>query len=140
MPLVSAAAAASSSTPSTPAVFDLKSASLTLLALLLKTTDIKALSQAMAQRLGETPDVFSQDPVLIDLSSVAAAGEIDFKALVKLLKSYKLLPAAARGGSAEQMAAALAAGLGEAPDAGPVPARQEPRMQTVEVIREVPVR
>lgn len=139
MPLVSAAAAASSSSSATPAVFDLKSASLTLLALLLKTTDIKALSQEMAQRLGETPDVFSQDPVLIDLSSVVTAGEIDFKALIKLLRSYKLLPVAVRGGSAEQMVSALAAGLGEAPDAGPAPARQEPRVQTVEVIREVPV-
>jgi septum site-determining protein MinC len=135
MPLVSAAAAAQSA----PAVFDLKSASLTLLALLLKTTDLKALGQAMAQRLGETPDVFSHDPVLIDLSAVADAGEIDFNALTALLKRYKLLPAGVRGGSAGQMAHALAAGLGEAPDAGPAPARSEPRVETVEVIREVPV-
>lgn len=137
MPLVSAAAA--TALPPNAALFDLKSAPLTLLALLLRTTDIKALSQAMAQRLGETPDVFSQDPVLVDLSALAEAGDIDFKALIRLLKNYKLLPMAVRGGSAEQMASALAAGLGEAPDAGPAPVRQEPRVQTVEVIREVPV-
>jgi septum site-determining protein MinC len=42
---------------------------------------------------------------------------IDFAALVALLRSHNLMPVAARGGNAEQMAAAAAAGLAEAPDA-----------------------
>lgn len=123
MPLFSAAAAASPM----PAVFDLKSATLTSLALLLRSPDLDVLRQDMAQRWGETPEVFSHDPVLIDLSLLQGEDAVDFAALVALLKGHKLLPVGVRGGSAEQLAAALEAGLGEVPDSGPAATRQEAR-------------
>jgi septum site-determining protein MinC len=55
--------------------------------------------------------------------------------LIALLRSHNLVPVAARGGSAEQMAAAAAAGLAEAPDA-PRPREAAPPLLT-ESIREV---
>lgn len=128
------------------ALFDLKSASLTLVAFVLKTSNIAALGQAMQDRFGDTPDFFSRDPVVIDITHLASLdATVNFDALMALLISFKLNPVAVRGGTVRQMAAALEAGLGEAPDSHAPPARAEPVVQTVvqevikEVIREVPV-
>jgi septum site-determining protein MinC len=128
------------------ALFDLKSASLTLVAFVLKTGNIQALGQAMAERFGDTPDFFSRDPVVIDLTHLASLdADVNFDALISLLTSFKLNPVAVRGGTVKQTAAALDVGLGEAPDSHNGPARVETVVQTVvqevikEVIREVPV-
>jgi len=128
------------------ALFDLKSASLTLVAFVLKTGNIQALGQAMAERFGDTPDFFSRDPVVIDLTHLASLDAVvNFDALITLLTGFKLNPVAVRGGTVKQMAAALDAGLGEAPDSHNGPARVETVVQTVvqevvkEVIREVPI-
>ncbi len=106
----------------TPATFEIKSANLPLVALLLKSTDIEALSRELALRFGEIPDFFDQDPLVIDLSPLQAAADsseadIDFPALIALLGGYRLVPIAAKGGSAAQMAGARQAGLLAAPDA-----------------------
>ncbi|HJV63794.1 MAG TPA: septum site-determining protein MinC [Albitalea sp.] len=108
-----------------PAVFDLRSASLTLVALLLKTADLDALGDELARRFADTPELFDQDPVVVDLAALAAGDEpIDFDALIALLRQHKLRPVAVRAGSAAQMQAAQAAGLLAAPaDAAPAPAR-----------------
>lgn len=101
-----------------PAVFDLRSAALTLIVVALKTTDLAALAGELAARFGAGSDMFEGDPVAIDLSQVSAAAEtIDFVALTALLREYRMVPVAARGGSADQMAAACAAGLAHAPAA-----------------------
>lgn len=105
----------------TPATFEIKSANLPLVALLLKSTDLEALSRELALRFGDIPDFFDQDPLVIDLSPLAAAdaGEtgIDFPALIALLGRYRLVPIAAKGGNPAQMAGAKQAGLLSAPDA-----------------------
>lgn len=103
---------------STPATFEIKSADLPLVALVLKSTDLEALSRELAKRFGEIPDFFDNDPLVVELSSLASPGDsIDFTALVALLRPYRLAPIAVRGGTPAQMAAALAAGLVAAPDA-----------------------
>ena len=122
------------------ALFDLKSASLTLVAFVLKTGNIQALGQAMAERFGDTPDFFSRDPIVIDLTHLASLDAVvNFEALISLLTSFKLNPVAVRGGTGKQMAAALEAGLGEAPDSHGAPARIETVVKTVvqEVVKEV---
>ncbi len=102
-----------------PAHFDLKSASLTLVALVLQTSDLEALAGELERRFGATPDFFNNDPVVIDLAGVAGeASPLDLAALVALLRRYKMQPVGVRGGSEAQMQAALAAGLGEVPDEG----------------------
>jgi len=109
----------------TPATFEIKSANLPLVALLLKSTDLAALSRELALRFGDIPDFFDQDALMIDLSPLEAAasgaatpaGEIDFSALIALLGSYQLVPVAVKGGNPAQMAAALQAGLLPVPDA-----------------------
>lgn len=130
---------------SAPPIFDLKSASLPMVALVLKTTDLAELRRELQARLGDTPNFFSHDPVLIDLATVREAPEgIDFPALNAVLRSHRMLPLAVRGGTPEQHAAALEAGLAEAADegaSGEAVARPEPPVREVikEVIREVEV-
>ena len=111
---------------SSRASFDLKSATLPLIAVLLKTADLKTLATALAERFGDTPDFFDQDPVLVNLAQVPEdAGAIDFKALNKLLRQYRMQPVAVHGGSDAQRAAAVAAGLVEAPDVAQAPAQSQ---------------
>jgi len=119
--------------------FDLKSASLSVVAVVLKTTDAAVLAADLAERLADDPGFFDNDPVLIDLAALRETPEpIDFDAVAALLRQHRTLPVAVRGGSPAQMEAAHAAGLVAAPEAPP--ARAEPAASVVqEVVREVPV-
>ena len=112
------------------ACFDLKSATLPLLAVLLKTADLAALAQEMETRFGDSPNFFDQDPVVINLVLVADTTEpIDFRQLAILLRSYRMQPIAVHGGNAAQRQAALKAGLVDAPDitsATPLPQSAPP--------------
>jgi len=97
--------------------FELKSTAITLVALILKTTDLTALAQELDARLSSSPDLFEREPVALDLSWVRDEPEpIDFDALLTLLRERQMLPIAAKGGSPQQMQAALAAGLIEGQD------------------------
>ena len=110
-----------------PATFEIKSATLPLVSLLLKTGDLDALGAELSTRFGDVPDFFDNDPLVLDLTPLRAQGDlpVDFAALRELLHRYRVLPVAARGGTPAQMQAALAAGLAPAPEAvtQPPPAR-----------------
>jgi septum site-determining protein MinC len=108
---------------SAPTSFEIKSANLPLVALMLKSTDLDRLARELAQRFGDMPDFFDNDPLVVDLSPLATADPdglstaLDFGVLIGLLRSYRLQPLAVRGGSSEQLAAALSSGLILAQDA-----------------------
>lgn len=128
-----------------PATYEIKSANLPLVALLLKNADLGALAIELAQEFGGMPNFFDGDPLVIDLSPLPAdAPPIDFATLVALLRERRMAPLAVKGGSPAQMQAAGAAGLVAAPDAALLKPAQ-PVVETVvqevvhEVIREVPV-
>ena len=123
-----AVSASSSASPATSNAFELKSAALTLVAVVLKTTDLARLSHALDERFGDAPELFDNDPVAIDLSFVCDAVEpIDFVVLVHLLRGHKMLPVAVKAGNLQQMedarAAGLAEGHGSAAAAAPPPSR-----------------
>jgi septum site-determining protein MinC len=103
-----------------PATFEIKSANLPLVALLLKSADLPTVAQELKDRFGELPDFFDHDPLVIDLAPLGET-EVDFKGLVKLLRPYRVMPVAVKGGTQAQMAAALKAGLAAAPDAALTP-------------------
>lgn len=108
-----------------PATFEIKSATLPLVSLLLKTADLRSLAAELTARFGDPPDFFDNDPLVLDLSPLQGGAEaaVDFPALLDLLHSYRVLPVAVCGGTRGQMAAALAAGLAAAPEAvAPAPA------------------
>ena len=104
-----------------PLGFDIKSSHLPLVALVLKTTDLKRLSIEFQQRFGGMPGFFDQDGVIIDLSQVCSPGgeasapgletPLEFVVLNDLLRTHHLRPVAVRGGNEKQVAAALSTGL-----------------------------
>ena len=104
-----------------PTTFEIKSANLPLVALLLKSADLDRLSQELAQRFGDMPDFFDNDPLVVDLSALVhdehVPTALDFSVLSDMLRAYRLRPLAVRGGNEAQMEAAIAAGLIAAEDA-----------------------
>ena len=120
--------------------FDMKSAQLPVVAFALRSADLEQLAQEFAERFGSDSAFFDHDPVLVDLAQLREADEdIDFAALVALLRQYRTTPVAVRGGSEAQMASAYAAGLMAAPEAPPARKAAEPEVREVEVevIKEV---
>jgi len=137
----------------TKAVFEFKSATLPLIAVILKTSDLDVLAEALDAQLADSPDFFEQEPVVIDLSQLQeaqdedgeAAADLDFAALRSLLARHQTQPIAVRGGNASQNAAARAAGLSLAamPSApaprAPAPPAEAPASEAPQIVREVPV-
>lgn len=134
-----------------PASFEIKSAQLPLVALLLKSNDGELLAADVLRQFGpqgESPDFFDHDALVIDFSLLDPAQPLfDLVPLLKVLRSCSLVPVAARGASPEVMAAALAVGLVEAPPdvhrSRPTPVQEPITVETVrevvhEVVREVP--
>ena len=103
-----------------PHTFEIKSASLPLLALRLKSADLRQLADELQAQYGDRPDFFENDPVVLDLALLAleqAEADIDFQRLGELLHEHRLRLLAVRGGNAAQQAAAVQIGLLLAPDA-----------------------
>ncbi len=100
--------------------YEIKSADLSMVALLLKTADPEAVSQALAHQLAESPDFFDQDPVIIDVSGLNTSEtgfSVDFPALISVLKKHALVPLAVKGAEGLVLDQARAAGLVDASDA-----------------------
>ena len=138
---------ADASAARTRAVFEFKSATLPLIAVILKTADLGVLAEALDAQLADSPDFFDQEPVVIDLSQLEqsdAAAALDFAALRALLARHQTQPIAVRGGSDAQNAAARAAGLSVTampvpPSPSPRPAPPPAEAPQPQIVREVPV-
>jgi septum site-determining protein MinC len=117
-----------------PAIFDLKSASMTLVALVLHSADLADLAQELAKRFGETQDFFNNDPVVIDFSALEdVPSDFDFDALMGLLRSYRMQPVAVRGCSAALIQCAQSVGLADAQeDASKLQARPGQRQKVAD--------
>ena len=118
--------------------FDLKSASLPVVAVVLKTTDTTVLTAELALRMAEAPGFFDNDPVLIDLAPLReednSVNRVDFLAIMALLRSHHTVPVAVRGGNEAQMQAAFAAGLIAAPEVTPPRAERAPVEASAEAL------
>ncbi len=109
-------------TGATPPSFEIKSAELALVSLLLKSVQLDVLANDLRHRFGDNPDFFDQDPLLVDFTGVADHTDtLDTKGLLQLLKQYKLVPVAFKGGNEKQAKAALKAGWARADDAVALP-------------------
>ena len=99
-------------------LFEIKSAQLPLVTLLLKSTRINEVASELQQRYGHSPDFFAHDPLLIDLSPLRDKDEIpEWSYLLPLLRRYQLVPVAVKSGNPKQMQSALHAGLAHADEA-----------------------
>ncbi|GHC75246.1 putative septum site-determining protein MinC [Pseudorhodoferax aquiterrae] len=99
------------------ASFELKSASLPLISVVLKTPNLAVLSQELQARFGETPDFFDDDPAVIVLTQIAQdPTPLSFSVLLTLLKHYRLRPFGIHGGSPAHKEQAAAVGLMDLPE------------------------
>jgi septum site-determining protein MinC len=121
----------------TPDTFEIKSATLPLIALVLKSADLDALARELEARYGDIPDFFDHDALVVDLSRLESEAQgggqaVDFPGLLELLWKYRLAPVAVHGARNELAAVAKAAGLFPAPDAriGTAPAPSAPNPET----------
>jgi septum site-determining protein MinC len=99
------------------ASFEIKSANLPLVSLLLKSPDLDRLSEDLQRRFGELPEFFDNDPLVIDLTPLKGEAEVDFHRLVAMLRQYRVKPVAVKGGSEGAMKKAEEAGLAAANEA-----------------------
>ena len=136
-----------------PISFEIKSAQLSLVALLLKTSDFDLVVAELLHQFGpdsESPDFFDNDALVIDFSQLDAhagqTGQVGAHKLMALLntltstlRACHLIPVAVRTVSPHWLEAAKALGLVEAP-AKVLGARSElaPHgTETIEVVKEV---
>ena len=112
------AAKPSAASSGKPGSFEIKSAQLPLVSLLLKTCDGALFQKEWQSQYGDNPDFFDQDPLVIDLSPLAETPDAipPFADLLACLRQSRICPMAVRGGSEAQMAAARAVGLVAATD------------------------
>ena len=125
--------------------FKIKNANFTLLVLHVITTDMAKLKSELETRLTQTPDFFSDTPIVLGLAAIAEAGITpDFADLLSFMRAHAMRPVGVAGGSPEQREAAVEAGLGLFPEASarpvaaavPVP---EPVPEPIEQVqRELP--
>ena len=100
----------------------MRSASLTLVSVALKSLELDLLARELAELDAESPGLFDREPVVLDLAAVRERTDaLQGEALLDLLQRHGLLPVAARGGNASQMAALQALGLNEAEGGGRAP-------------------
>lgn len=104
-----------------PETFEIKSATLPMVALMLKSPDLERLAKEMLSQFGDTPGFFDQDPIIVDLTRLDAAASVGFPDLIAVLRDHHLVPVAVRGGTPQQVEAAMAAGLANAPEARVIP-------------------
>ena len=124
--------------------FEIKSAQLPLVALVLKSNHWAVVADDLCNLYGdagERPGFFEKDPVVLDFSSLERpATWSDIEVLFKALRSCKLLPLAFRGEPSDWTAQLLQAGLFQAPleinKIKKVPGKMHATVQ--EIVREVP--
>jgi septum site-determining protein MinC len=122
--------------------FEIKSAQLPLVALLLKIQDWKTLSADLLAQFGpegESPDFFDHDALVIDFVQCGLEAQVqELTPLLNAARACRLVPVAVRGLYGEWLVAAKAAGLVEAPvDMGRVRSEVVHTSETVEVVKEV---
>lgn len=102
-----------------PAAFELKSAQLTLIALVLKTDDLAIAAAELNKSFGpqgESPDFFDIDGVVIDFTHTGISlPHFQWALFSKALSACKLVPMAVRGLDPASLAVAQRLGLTEAP-------------------------
>ena len=86
-----------------PASFEIKSAQLPLVALLLKSSDVDRVAKDLLAQFGsqgESPDFFDHDALVIDFSHLDPQTPVfDLVPLLRVLRTCSLVPVAVRGAS-----------------------------------------
>ncbi|MDF0604122.1 septum site-determining protein MinC [Neisseriaceae bacterium TC5R-5] len=105
--------------------FEIKSASLDLLAILLRTDNLNELSQALEARFGVSADIPSE-AFMLDLEALPSPEAIDYEQLLSMLSRHGVRIVALRSANTDLVDIARQYGLAYA--CTPVPVRVQPSM------------
>lgn len=106
----------------------IKNGNFPLFVLHVNTTDMDKLKSELETRLTQTPDFFTNTPVVLGLAAIAESGVTpDLADLVSFMRVHGMHTAGVQGGSAAQREAAVQAGLGLFPDTPSRRATQAPQ-------------
>jgi septum site-determining protein MinC len=121
-------------TPHKPAL-EFKGSLLTLMVLHLFESNNEKVAEQLAEKISQAPGFFQQAPVVIDFYAIQDdsedRNEINLPELVKLLRSYGLIPVAVRGGNPQQHEKALGLDLGILTDTKSVRPRRYLESETI---------
>lgn len=124
-----------------PASFEIKSAQLPLVALLIKTGQWEQLVRELQLQFGpkgESPDFFDHDALVLDFSLLPADTQPpDWKPFLTELRACRLVAVALRGASPQWLEFAKTLGLVEAPAETTRARTKVHATETVEVVKEV---
>lgn len=129
-----------------PKSFEIKSAQLPLVALLVHTTDWQQLQHDLLAEFGpqgDSPDFFDHDALVVDFSALPPDTPVDdIVPLLRTLRQCNLMPVAMRGASDSWMQAAQELGLCKAEpevhrQSKSAPASETAAVEVQEVVREV---
>src|SRR6476659_9469019 len=96
--------------PSLP--IEIKISTVVAISTILHSADPLAIDAALKQMTGGVSDFFEDEFAVIDVGAIAAAGpDIDWRALVDLLRKYRLNAVAVRGATAQMAGEIRASGL-----------------------------
>jgi len=73
--------------------------------------DLDELSQQLADTIKRAPHFFQGSPLVVDLEAVKTMGTLDFARIKQIFLDHQLVPVGVRGGSPEQHAEAVRAGI-----------------------------
>ncbi len=94
------------------AVMELKGGSITLPVLKLLSSDMQRVQDQLKLKIHQAPAFFHNAHIVVDLHDLAAGhGDLDFPALLGLLRNLTLIPIGIRGGNEQHHRAAQAVGL-----------------------------
>ncbi|HJV88229.1 MAG TPA: septum site-determining protein MinC [Noviherbaspirillum sp.] len=90
---------------------EIKISTVVAVSVILRTTDLAQLDEAMKRMTGGASDYFDHEFAVIDVAGCETGDSVDWSALTTLFKAYNLNPAAVRGAPPEMEPAIIACGL-----------------------------
>ncbi len=118
---------------------ELKGNLLTLMVLHLFDTNTDRIAEQLTEKVSKAPMFFQHAPIVIDLHAVQN-DDIDLPEVVRLLRTYGLMPVAVRGGNPQQQETALSLNLGLLTNAKPASGQNIQLSSPEQVVVPIPSR
>lgn len=96
---------------SNKSALQLRGSLFTLSVLHLQVSDLKAIQSELRLLIRQAPKFFENAPIVIDIQALVSSDELEFPALLTLLREHSLIPVGVRGGNEAQQQNAKNAGL-----------------------------
>lgn len=90
------------------AALEFKSATLTILTLMLADNDLALIAESLKEKVNQAPDFFRNSPIIIDLQKLTSQNlPLSIKDIVEVVRQFGFMPVGIRGGNKQQNAESL---------------------------------